>query len=362
MSLLYRYIFSQFTRNLAMVISSLITIYLLVDFFEKIDNFIEAGKSATLTAKYLLLKIPLIVDQLLPVCLLLAGVITLGVMNQNREFMALEAGGLSARRILTPILIATFFFTILALLAGEWLVPSTTKETNRIWYEEVKKSKSQGIVRNGKVFFKGKEGIYSFETAAKSEETFASFNYLAWDATTYGLRLQITAKTASCQNGVWSFHNGQLKTIGQDGRYNLQSFAEYKMPLPDQPNDFFIPEYQGEEASISDHLEAVLQNRDPDRTAWQNLHRRLSYIFLGIPLVLLGLPILMTANRRWQHDLSLAIPISCIMAFIAWGWWSTAQAMIHAYNLSPPIASWSVHLLTGSLGFLMINRQSNKPI
>ena len=40
MSLLYRYIFSQFTRNLLMVISSLIAIYLLVDFFEKIDNFV----------------------------------------------------------------------------------------------------------------------------------------------------------------------------------------------------------------------------------------------------------------------------------------------------------------------------------
>ena len=361
MSLLYRYIFSQFTRNLFMVISSLIAIYLLVDFFEKIDNFVEAGKPAALAAKYLLLKIPLIVDQLLPVCLLLAGVITLGIMNQNREFMALEAGGLSMKKILAPILIATCFFTILALLAGEWIVPSTTEETNRIWYEEVKKTKSQGIVRQGQVFYKGIEGIYSFRRAQKNENIFTSFNYLVWDET-YGLKLQITAKTASCQNGVWHFRNGQIKTATKTGRFDLKSFSEYEMSLPDQSEEFFIPEYQGEEASISDHLEAVLQDRDPDGTAWQNLHRRLSYILLGIPLVLLGLPILMIANRRWQHDLSLAIPISCVMAFIAWGWWSTAQAMIHAYNLSPPLASWSVHILTGGLGFFMINRQSNKPI
>jgi lipopolysaccharide export system permease protein len=343
-----------------MVISSLITIYLLVDFFEKIDNFIEVGKPATLAIKYLLLKIPLIIDQLLPVCLLLAGVITLGIMNQNREVMALKAGGLSMKKILAPILIATFFFTILALLAGEWIVPSTTRETNRIWYEEVKNSKAQGIVRHGQVFFKGTEGIYSFRKATKSEDTFTNFSYLVWDAT-YKLKLQLSAKTASYQNRVWHFRNGQIKTASKTDRYDLQSFSEYAMALPDQPDEFFIPEYQGEEASISDHLEAVLQNRDPDQTAWQNLHRRLSYIFLGMPLVLLGLPILMLAHQRWQHDLSLAIPISCVMAFIAWGWWSTAQAMIHAYNLSPPIASWSVHILTGGLGFLMINRQSNKP-
>lgn len=358
MSLLYRYIFSQFTRNLIMVISSLITIYLLVDFFEKIDNFMEAGKPTALALQYLLLKIPLIVDQLLPVCLLLAGVITLGIMNQNREFMALEAGGLSEQKILAPIMVATLFFTILALLAGEWVVPSTTQETNRIWYEEVQNTKSLGIVRNGHVFYKGREGIYSFK---KSGDTFANFSYLIWGAT-YELELQLTAKTASWQNGVWSFQNGQIKTAGKNGRYELHNFSEYAIALPDQPDEFFIPEYKGEEASISDHLKAVLQNQDPDHTAWQNLHRRLSYIFLGIPLVLLGLPILMLANRRWQHDLSLAIPISCIMAFIAWGWWSTAQAMIHAYNLSPPLASWSVHIVTGTLGFLMINRQSNRPM
>ncbi len=361
MSLLYRYIFSQFTRNLVMVISSLITIYLLVDFFEKIDNFVEAGQPAALAIKYLLLKIPLIVDQLLPVCLLLAGVITLGIMNQNREFMALEAGGLSMKKILAPILIATLFLTILALLAGEWIVPSTTKETNRIWYEEVKNTKAQGIVRHGQVFFKGKEGIYSFRKSAKKADTFTNFSYLVWDAT-YELQLQLSAKTASWQNGVWSFRNGQLKTVGTTGRYDLQSFSDYAMSLPDQPDEFFMPAYKGEELSISDLLEAVLQNRDPDRAAWQHLHRRLSYIFLGIPLVLLGLPTLMLTHQRWQHDLSLAIPISCVMAFMAWGWWSTAQAMIHAYNLSPFIASWSVHLLTGGLGFLMINRQSNKPI
>lgn len=360
MSLLYRYIFSQFARNLAMVTGALLAIYLLVDFFEKIDNFLEAGKPAAMAATYLLLKIPLIIDQLQPVCLLLAGVITLGVMAQNREFMALEASGLSRGRILAPILIATCFCTIMALLAGEWLVPKTIIETNRIWHEEVKNSKAQGIVRHGQVFYKGKEGIYSFKRTAKSEETFTNFNYLVWNSA-YDLLLQITAGTASCQNGIWSFRDGQLKTADKDGQYDIKAFAEYTMALPDKIDDFFVPEYKTEEASISDLLRGVLKNRNPDRTAWQNLHRRLSYIFLGIPLVLLGLPMLLITNQRWHQELALAIPMSCIMAFITWGWWSTAQSLIIAYDLSPFFVSWSIHLLTGSLGVLMIKRQSNKP-
>jgi lipopolysaccharide export system permease protein len=360
MSLLFRYIFSQFTRNLALVISALLTIYLLVDFFEKIDNFMEIGQPAAMAVKYLFLKIPLIIDQLLPVCLLLAGVITLGIMNQNREFLALKAGGLSVKQILSPILIATLFFTILALLAGEWIVPSTIEETNRIWYEEVKKSKSQGIVRHGQVFYKGKEGIYSFRKDPNRENSFNDFNYLVWDVK-YELKMQITAETAAWLNGLWSFRNGQIKIKSKTGGYELISFVDFQISLPDQPEEFFIPEYKTAEASISDHIEAVLRNKGEDRSAWQNLHRRLSYIFLGIPLVLLGLPILILAHQRWPQNLALAIPISCGMAFLAWGWWSTAQSMVTAYNFNPVLASWSVHLLIGGLGFLIINRQSNKP-
>jgi lipopolysaccharide export system permease protein len=361
MSLLYRYIFGQFTRNLLLVTSSLITVYLLVDFFEKIDNFTEAGKSIGMTARYLLLKIPLIIDQLLPVCLLLAGVITLGIMNQNREIMALESGGMSIRGIFAPILLATFFFTLLALFSGEWIVPDTIRETNRIWFEEVKNSQAQGIVRHGRVFYKGEEGIYSFKRSPKSKELFIDFNYLVWNPD-FTLKSQITAQKAIWQLNVWQLENGKIKTAAAKDRYDITNFTSLEIALPDQPGEFFIPEYKGEEKSISDHFEEALRNGNPDLAAWQDLHQRLSYIFLGIPLVLLGLPVLLISNRRWRQDLSLAVPMSCVMAFLAWGWWSTAQSMINAYGLNPAIASWSVHLLTGTLGILMINRQNNKPI
>ena len=45
MILLDRYLFKQFSRNLLLVLAGLVTIYLLIDFFERIDDFIEARKS-----------------------------------------------------------------------------------------------------------------------------------------------------------------------------------------------------------------------------------------------------------------------------------------------------------------------------
>ncbi|MCL1979643.1 MAG: LptF/LptG family permease, partial [Proteobacteria bacterium] len=66
MILLHRYILAHFFRNLGLILASFISIYLLIDFFEKIDDFIEKGKSFGLIAKFFLLNIPFIIDMMSP--------------------------------------------------------------------------------------------------------------------------------------------------------------------------------------------------------------------------------------------------------------------------------------------------------
>lgn len=358
-TLLDRYLYGQFTKNLLLVGGSLISLYLLVDFFEKVDNFVEAGQSAGLALHYLLLKIPLIVVQLMPVCLLLAAVFTVGVLNQHRELLALKAGGLSLRRIINPILGVTLIFTLLNLAANEWLLPNTLGEANRIWYEEVKKTKTQGIVRQGQVFYKGREGIYTFRHPGENTGQFSDFNYTAWGAD-YTLEEQIVAARATWRDGIWNLEKGRIKTRKPDGGYRVAPFETSRVDLPDNPDDFFIPTYRNEELPLSENLRLALQGQtEASAPALAKLHQRISYIFLGIPLVLLGLPILIIINQRWRRDLSVAIPVSCILAFTAWGWWSAAQSLIRVYHLEPLLLSWSLHLLAGGLGLLMLKRQDS---
>ncbi|NTV12935.1 MAG: YjgP/YjgQ family permease [Desulfobulbaceae bacterium] len=356
-TLLDRYLYRQFTKNLLLVGGSLVALYVLVDFFEKVDNFAEAGQGAGRALHYLLLKIPLIVVQLMPVCLLLAAVITLGVLNHHRELLALKAGGLSLRRIVNPILGITLLFTILNLAANEWLLPSTLGNANRIWYEEVKKTKAQGIVRHGQVFYKGRKGIYTFQRPSENNRQFTDFNYVAWSGD-YTLEKQLTAARATWQEGIWTLEKGRSKIRKGDGGYLVAPFENLQLTLPDSPEEFFIPAYRAEEAPLSEQWRAAWQTAtEAGVQARAKLHMRLSYIFLGLPLVLLGLPILIIINQRWRRDLSVAIPISCIMAFFAWGWWSAAQSLIKIYHLDPLLTSWSLHLLVGGLGLLMLKRQ-----
>lgn len=355
MTLLDRYLFVQFTKNMFLVLLSLLAIYLLVDFLEKIDNFQEAGKSAGLTIQYLMLKTPQIYEQLMPICLLLGGIISLGILNHNRELLALKAGGLSVYRIITPLLASALFFTILTLALSQWLLPPTLSAGNRIWFEEVNKTKAHGIQRGKFIYYKGKEGIYSFQQPDKDKISFSNFSFSAWNKE-HRLQTLLTAKTALWENKQWTFQNGQLKKLAGPHNYSIDPFTQKSLALPDDPTDFFIPAYKNEEMSISALFAGARKNQNGS-SHLKELHRRLSYIFLGLPLLILGIPILLIVNQRWGHDLTLAIPTSSLLAFAAWGWWSASQSMLNTYHFNPALASWSIHLIIVIIGFLLIRKQ-----
>ena len=356
MKLLDRYTIKQFTKNFLLVFGSLVSIYLLVDFFEKIDNFTEAHKPMGLAIRYFIFKIPLIYDQLIPVCIMLAGILTVGLMNHNKELQALKAGGISLTRIVKPLMGVAMFFTLISIGAAQWLLPLTNAETNRIWYEEVKEKISSGIVRNGIVYHKGFEGIYSFTRPDPTTYHFTSFRYVSWNDD-YSPRLLIAAETAKWENGNWLLTNGQLKRKN-DTNNAVELFQSKIVKLPDSPENFFVPTYQIEELSLWQLLtNSIHEWKEDKRENWVDLNRRLSYIFLGIPLLLIGIPVVLLVNQNWGRDLTMAVPISCGLAFVAWGIWSANQAMTNAAYLNPVLASWLIHFIVASIGIFLIRLQ-----
>lgn len=357
MTLLDRYLIKQFFKNLLLIVTALVSIYFLVDFFERIDNFVDASKPMSLALKYFLLKLPFMVDMLQPVCILLAGVITLGLLNHNHEFMALKAGGISTSRITRPLFLSACAVTLAALCIAEWILPPTFSETERIWNEEVHQKIPKGILRKGRIYFRGEQGIYTFIRSAEGKDTFTDFSYTEMTSSFEPKHL-LTAEKATW-DGQWSFHNGQTKTPISiaDNTYTITLFEQTTIPLPETPKDFFAPTYKASELSLST-LYANSTNAKSDKLlAVINLHSRLSFIFLGIPLIFIGIPVILIISNKWGRDLTLAVPISCGIAFAAWSWWSTSQSMAKAAYLPPIVAAWAMPLIVCPLGFWLLKRQ-----
>ncbi len=358
MKRLDKYIINQFIRNIITIMAALVAIYLLVDFVEKYDNFVEKGKSMGLVMKFFFLNIPFVLEQMGPVCILLAGVITLGLLNHSNELIALKAGGIPLRRIITPIILAGVVSSLLLLTMSQLILPRTMAVTNRIWIEEVRGKVPLGIFRNGRYYYRGTDGFFSFLRPDPKDDTFLSFSFAAWDED-YHLSDLVTAKQANYENDQWILLSGQFQKHTGDENYEIDIFRIQSFNFSEKPGDFFIPEYRSKELSLTGLLvEAQRKQTTAEANkAWAEFYGRISYILLGVTLLLVGLPLLLIVYRRWGRDLSLAIPVSSGLAFVCWGLWGTQQSLAKAGYLGPFLAASSIHLVIGTVGIILLLRE-----
>lgn len=356
MNLLNRYLLTLFVKYFFTVNAGFVAIYLLVDFFEKIDDFNNAGKPFSLALQYFLFTIPFIVDQLGPVFILLAGVISLGILNHSNELTALKAGGIPLRLITRPFLAAALAFTLLFIAAAELLLPYSVGKTNNIWFEQLKGKVPLGIMRNNRYYYRGGDGFYSFSWPDPKEHRFQNFSYSRWDDN-YNIHSLVIAEFAGWNEAEenWWLTNGQIQER-RDEEYQISNFSERTMYLPERPEDFLIPANREAELSLSELFQEYEKSEveHERRTMLTTFLGRISYAFLGLPLLLLGMPILLYSYRKWGRDLSVAIPASCGLAFLAWGLWGALQSLAIAGYIHPLSAALSIHLLFAATGFLLL--------
>lgn len=356
MNLLNRYLFLQYIKYFFTVNTAFVSIYLLVDFFEKFDDFKNGGKPLSMALEYFLLTIPFVVDQLGPVLILLSGVITLGIINHTNELTALKAGGVPLRLIIRPLLAGSVLFTFLFIVAAEFLLPKTIARTNHLWYEQLKGKVVLGIKRNNRYYYKGKTGFYSFTWPVKEYFVFKNFSYSEWDEN-YNVKSLTTATFADWNDDKgWILKAGQIQKKDAQNQYDIKNFKKIVVNFTERPDDFLVPANKSAELSLTGLFQEI-DRADAEheiREAKTNFLGRISYILLGLPLLLLGLPILLYSYRKWGRDLSVAIPVSCGLAFIAWGLWGAMQSLAIAGYISPLFAACGLHVLFTIAGLFLL--------
>lgn len=83
MPILYHYLIRQIIKFFGILLTAVISIYLAVDFFEKIDDFLEKSVPVSTAFLYFMLKIPYMIAQLIPVCILLSVLVVFGLMKKT---------------------------------------------------------------------------------------------------------------------------------------------------------------------------------------------------------------------------------------------------------------------------------------
>ncbi len=237
MTILTKYIVKQHSLLLLMTLGIGIGIYLIIDFVEKADSFLEFEGGASHIIPYYLAKLPGIISQILPAVFLLACVILLCVMSASREIVALKAGGISNFVLVRVLMACGIFWAITQFFCAQILVSKTEQQAEKIWDIDVRKrTVSEKILKDiwfidgnyivnlGKVSEKGLgEDILIYQLDKDSKEIYTIIN----------------AKNFQTKDTVWTLKN---LTITNPSEFNTINISEAELIIDQNINYFFVNE------------------------------------------------------------------------------------------------------------------------
>src|SRR3954468_1313474 len=108
-------------------LTSLLSLYIVVDLFTNLDDFTHHNGGLATTARligvYYGYKVSQIFDRLCEAILLLAAMFTVAWMQRNNEQLPLLSAGVSTQRIVRPVLICATIMLSLTVLNQELVIP-----------------------------------------------------------------------------------------------------------------------------------------------------------------------------------------------------------------------------------------------
>ncbi len=156
MKKLDRFILSSFVGPFFLILLVVIFILLMQFLWVYIDELVGKGLGLGVIAEFLFWGSCTVLPLALPLATLLASVMTLGNMGENSELIALKAAGISVLRVMTPLLIASFFISVCTFFVINNLVPVAYNEIYTL-RDDIGRTKDEIKIPVG-TFYDGVEG------------------------------------------------------------------------------------------------------------------------------------------------------------------------------------------------------------
>ncbi len=343
-----RYIATRYCAYLAMLFFGITGLYLLIEAFETLPDFLDKGVSFLTILVYFALISPKIIYQLSPLTVLLAGLLTMVTLGKSREIMAMRSVGISPGRIFMPVMASAITFSLLFLIMNIFLVPRAEEAAGLILQMELGKNQKKGVmVQGGRLFYRGKNSILSADLIIPDAQELAGVQWIFFNPD-YSMSEFIAAPAARFVKGKWYFFNGILEKGDK-----VIFFKDLEKDLSVSPRDLAAIETPVEEAGFWVLLRAVKRLKRLGLPASSQEMVLLGYIFyplLGVSLLYLCLPI---AFYRLQGGPALGLVLGTGVAFSVWALWNMLFSMGKTGAIPPLLASILPHacLLTGGVWF-----------
>ncbi|MGA7633865.1 MAG: LptF/LptG family permease [Terriglobales bacterium] len=353
------YVLRGFVLYFALIVAAFLTLLLVFTLFELLSDILRNQISPLTVGEYLLNVVPYFLYSTTPLSMLLAVLVTFGLLQRSNEITAIKATGISLYRIIIPVLIASAMVAGVLFLSDQLYLPYTNKRQDAL-RNQIKGKPAQTYLRPDRKWIFGQHSdIYYYQFFDPDRNVFDSVSVFQFDPHTFQITHRISAVRAhwSDSMGRWIYEEGWERSLKGSAIDNYRKFDVATYPELAEAPAYFKKEIKQSSEMNYDELRNYI--RDLEESGFDvvrlrvQLQKKIAYPLITLVMAVLAIPFALSAGKRSAvAGVATAIGIGVVY----WTINGLFEAMGNLSQLPPAVAAWSPDLVFGFIGGYLILR------
>ena len=353
------YVLRGFVLYLAMIVAAFLMLLLVFTLFELLGDIMRNQVSPLTVGEYLLNVAPFFLYTTTPLSMLLAVLVTFGLLQRSNEITAIKATGISLYRIVVPVLISSMLVAGVLFLSDQFYLPYTNKRQDAL-RNQIKGKPAQTYLRPDRKWIFGQHSdIYYYQFFDPDRDVFGGVSVFQFDPHSFQITHRIDADRAhwSAPMGRWVYEQGWERSLNGSAHLSDRKFDVATYPELSEPPAYFKKEIKQSSEMNYDELRRYIHDLEESgfdvvRLRVQ-LQKKIAYPLITLVMAVLAIPFALSAGKRSAvAGLATAIGIGVVYWTIS----GLFEAMGNLSQLPPAVAAWSPDLVFGFIGGYLILR------
>ncbi|MGI8772172.1 MAG: LPS export ABC transporter permease LptG [Acidobacteriaceae bacterium] len=358
------YVLREFLKTFVLVLITFVLLMLVFTFFELLGDIIRNRTALVTVGEYLFNLTPSMIYNIAPLSVLVAVLVTFGVLSRSSELTAMKATGISIYRVIVPVLAIAAILALTLFLFDESYLPGANRRQEAL-RSIIKGKPAQTFLRPDQKWIFGQqepgkpERIFYYQFFDPDHDRFANLSVFDFDPDNFSLTSRIFAASAhwDAHLNQWIFEDGWERDFHGDTMENFRTYAVKTFPQIHEPPQYFKKEYRQSSEMTFGELERYIHDLrqsgfDTMRLRVQ-LNHKLAYPLVTFVMAMLAIPFSLTMGRRGSLT-GIATAIGLAIAY--WVVAGMFEAMGNVNMLPAFLAAWSPDLLFGLTGGYLLLR------
>jgi LPS export ABC transporter permease LptF/LPS export ABC transporter permease LptG len=343
----------DFALYLVLIMMTFLMLTLVFTFFELLSDIVRNKVPLTMVADYLVNVTPSMIYMMTPLSVLLAVLITFGLMQKSSELTAIKASGISIYRLIVPVILISAVLAAALFAFDQLYIPYANKRQETL-RNTIKGRPAQTYLRPDRKWIFGEhDDMFYYEFYDPDQNRFANISLFFFEPKTFQLKGRAFAARAHWSDalGKWVFEQGWSRTfrgaaIEDYSRFDVRTFSD----VSERPTYF---KKEVKQSSEMNYQELRRYIRDLQQSGFDvirlkvQLQKKFAYPLITLIMAILAVPFAMSQGRRGAlTGVAVAIGVA-VSYFILSGLF---EAMGNANQLPAALAAWAPDMIFALAG------------